>query len=184
MFTKILLRRDYSWNWSANNSLLSPGEIGFELDTGKFKWGVDDGETSNYWNDLNYYVIQTSAPRLQNAVLISLTNDVSGSAYFDGSQNIYIPVTLNKDIMINWSNVYQKPDPLIQITGDVEGHGYLNQLDSCSIVASISHAMSRYLVWSGISNIPSPTITLTGDVSGSGIMNELGDVTIHVTINQ
>lgn len=50
MTTKIQLRRDTAANWTANNPTLAAGELGFELDTNKFKIGT--GSTA--WNDLNY----------------------------------------------------------------------------------------------------------------------------------
>jgi hypothetical protein len=43
-------RRGLSTEWQAGNPVLAPGEIGLELDTGKFKLG--DGITA--WNSLEY----------------------------------------------------------------------------------------------------------------------------------
>ena len=39
MSTKIQFRRDTAANWTANNPILSEGEMGLETDTGKFKVG-------------------------------------------------------------------------------------------------------------------------------------------------
>lgn len=50
MTVKIQSRRDTFLNWVSANSILSLGEIGFESDTGKFKFG--DGTTA--WIDLSY----------------------------------------------------------------------------------------------------------------------------------
>lgn len=183
MTTKILLRRDYSWNWSANNPELSPGEIGYELDTGKFKWGLNDGLNSNIWNELSYYSMTTTAQKLENSIKISLIGDITGSIFFDGSTDIELSTTLNNtNITINWDHIYQKPSPIVELLGDVIGHASFNNLDNLSITTSIATAMSTYLIWDNIQNIPSPTITLTGAVSGTGTMNKLGDVTIHVSL--
>lgn len=48
--TKILLRNDSASNWTTNNPTLAKGQIGVEIDTGKFKFG--DGTTP--WNSLSY----------------------------------------------------------------------------------------------------------------------------------
>lgn len=44
------LRRATASAWSSANPILSSGELGYELDTGKFK--VGDGATA--WNFLSY----------------------------------------------------------------------------------------------------------------------------------
>jgi hypothetical protein len=48
---QIQLRRDTAANWTSVNTLLAQGEVGLELDTGKFKIG--DGAT--HWTGLPYY---------------------------------------------------------------------------------------------------------------------------------
>jgi len=52
MAYRILLRRDTSANWSANNPVLASGEPGYETDTYRMKIG--DGTTQ--WLSLPYYV--------------------------------------------------------------------------------------------------------------------------------
>jgi hypothetical protein len=52
MSNKIQLRRDTSVNWIRVNPILSTGEPGYEIDTGKFKIG--NGTES--WNQLDYVV--------------------------------------------------------------------------------------------------------------------------------
>lgn len=53
--TKIQLRRGLSTEW-VSNTILAPGEIGFELDTGKFKIGATGLglTTGSNWGDLPY----------------------------------------------------------------------------------------------------------------------------------
>lgn len=48
--TRLQNRRGLSAEWQTGNPVLAPGEIGLELDTGKFKLG--NGITA--WNDLQY----------------------------------------------------------------------------------------------------------------------------------
>jgi Major tropism determinant N-terminal domain len=50
MAVKIQFRRDQSANWAAANPTLAEGELGLELDGGKFK--VGNGVAA--WNDLPY----------------------------------------------------------------------------------------------------------------------------------
>lgn len=50
MSVQVQFRRGTAAQWTAANSLLAQGELGLELDTGKFKLG--DGVT--YWNSLAY----------------------------------------------------------------------------------------------------------------------------------
>lgn len=50
MATKIQLRRDTAANWSSANTVLSQGEIGYDLTNDRFKIG--DGSTA--WNSLGY----------------------------------------------------------------------------------------------------------------------------------
>jgi hypothetical protein len=51
MYT-LMLRRDYTGSWEAENPVLAPGEPGYEINTGSLKIG--DGYTS--WIDLPYFI--------------------------------------------------------------------------------------------------------------------------------
>lgn len=50
--TRILLRRDTPTGWASKNPVLGPGEMGYEIESGRLKIG--DGVTP--WNSLPYYV--------------------------------------------------------------------------------------------------------------------------------
>jgi hypothetical protein len=50
--TKIQLRRGTASEWTAANPTLSSGELGFEVDTGKFKIG----NNSSVWASLDYFL--------------------------------------------------------------------------------------------------------------------------------
>jgi hypothetical protein len=90
----IQLRRDSSDNWVASNPTLSAGEMGFELDTNRFKFG--DG--SKTWNQLDYRKTHIAAgctitnPSItainQPTGLQIATNDITAVLYdnanFDG----------------------------------------------------------------------------------------------------
>lgn len=57
MAIRIQLRKDTSGNWSSNNPLLYPGEMGIETDTGKFKIGpaVTAPTVGTAWNSISTY---------------------------------------------------------------------------------------------------------------------------------
>ena len=118
MANRIQLRRGGAQEWANSNPTLAQGELGIELDTGRFKIG--DGVTA--WNTLRYErpvestsstantLVQrdadgnfaagtitatlignaSTASRLSSSRQIQLSQDITGSAVFDGSQNITI----------------------------------------------------------------------------------------------
>ena len=122
MANRIQLRRGGAQEWANSNPTLAQGELGIELDTGRFKIG--DGVTA--WNTLRYErpvesisntantLVQRDADgnfaagtitstlignastssRLASARQISLADDIQGSAIFDGSANITINTSL------------------------------------------------------------------------------------------
>jgi hypothetical protein len=51
MADRIQLRRDTAANWTAVNPTLAQGEVGYEANTGQFKFG--DGATA--WTGLSYF---------------------------------------------------------------------------------------------------------------------------------
>ena len=123
MANRIQLRRGNGQEWQNSNPILAQGELGIELDTGRFKIG--DGVTP--WNTLRYErpiestsntantLVQrdndgnfsaatitatvignaSTASRLASSRQIQLIGDVGGSQIFDGSENISISSTLN-----------------------------------------------------------------------------------------
>lgn len=83
-------RRGDAATWTSQNPTLAEGELGLELDTGKFKWG--DGSTA--WNDLAY-IGGGSAPAL---TVVALTGPTTHSAV-DG-EFIIADVT-SGDVVVN-----------------------------------------------------------------------------------
>jgi hypothetical protein len=57
MTLRIQLRRDTASNWTANNPILLPGELGIEIDTLKFKIG-----TGQRWNAITSYAFNPGQP--------------------------------------------------------------------------------------------------------------------------
>ena len=122
MANRIQLRRGGAQEWANSNPTLAQGELGVELDTGRFKIG--DGVTA--WNSLRYErpiestsntantLVQRDADgnfqagtvtatvignastssRLASTRQIQLTDDVTCSGVFDGSANLTLNATL------------------------------------------------------------------------------------------
>ena len=122
MANRIQLRRGGAQDWANSNPTLAQGELGIELDTGRFKIG--DGVTA--WNTLRYErpvestsntantLVQRDADgnfsagtitstiignastssRLASARQLTLSDDIVGSGVFDGSANLTISTGL------------------------------------------------------------------------------------------
>ena len=122
MANRIQLRRGGAQEWANANPTLAQGELGIELDTGRFKIG--DGVTA--WNSLRYErpiestsntantLVQrdadgnfsagtitstlignaSTASRLASTRQIQLAQDLTGSGLFDGSANLSINAEL------------------------------------------------------------------------------------------
>ncbi len=122
MANRIQLRRGGAQEWANSNPTLAQGELGIELDTGRFKIG--DGVTA--WNTLRYErpvesvtntantLVQrdadgnfaagtvtatlignaSTAARLASARQIQLAQDITASGVFDGSANLNLNAEL------------------------------------------------------------------------------------------
>ena len=122
MANRIQLRRGGAQEWANSNPTLAQGELGIELDTGRFKIG--DGVTA--WNTLTYErpvestsntantLVQRDADgnfaagtitatvignastssRLASTRQVQLSSDVLGTGVFDGSQNLNLVSSL------------------------------------------------------------------------------------------
>jgi hypothetical protein len=95
MAIRIQLRRDSSSNWSTNNPLLYPGEMGIETDTGKFKIGpaVTAPTVGTAWNSIASYVNVTPSgltSALGDYVLSEDVNVKGGLVQMDNNGNALI----------------------------------------------------------------------------------------------
>ena len=93
MATKIQIRRDTAANWEATNPVLSQGEPGHEIDTGKVKYGngTSDWRTLAYDNDF----VSTPADGVNDNKWRVV--EVKGYKEFDyvtaGHKKVHIPIT-------------------------------------------------------------------------------------------
>jgi hypothetical protein len=93
----MLQRRDTAANWQSNNPTLKNGELGFETDTGAYKFG--DGATA--WNSLGYQL----APRrsASTTVTVAAGGTNTGTLVLDTSDVVY-SVTVDKACWLRFYN--------------------------------------------------------------------------------
>ena len=95
MAVRIQLRRDTSSNWSTNNPVLRPGEVGIETDTLKFKIGpaVIAPAIGTAWNSITVYanVVPSDLNTTLNGYLETGDLGVTVAELVDGA--LYVPST-------------------------------------------------------------------------------------------
>ena len=103
MAVKLQLRRGTAAQWSAANPLLAEGEMGVELDTGKFKVG----NGINRWNQIEY-TTNFGNQDVQNSVLNFLTSSTGAVTwlYNTGTNQLASSVALS-----SLSDVYFMTNP-------------------------------------------------------------------------
>ncbi len=107
-----------------------------------------------------------SATYLTQLAASALYIPVSASYEFlrqDVASATYLPITGS----VNWSNIVDKPDPVITLNGDVSGVGTIVDVTTASITVTIEKDFS---------------LTFTGDVTGTGTVNNLGSASIALTV--
>jgi Major tropism determinant N-terminal domain len=107
MAVRIQLRRDTASNWSQNNPILRPGEVGIETDTLKFKIGpaVVSPAIGTAWNSISGYanVTPTSLSNsLTSYILAADQGKAGGPAELDANGDLLVPeneiILWNKDL--------------------------------------------------------------------------------------
>ena len=102
---KIQLRRDTAANWTSADPTLSSGEIGFETDTNKFKFG--DGATA--WASLSYFESGSGDLTYQTPLTVSTT--FSGTK--KGLNNVYPVNSASNTVMTIDKGTYAENDVII-----------------------------------------------------------------------
>ena len=93
-------RRDTAANWTSNDPVLEDGQLGYETDTGKWKWG--DGATA--WTALAY------APASE-AAIASLTDSTGGTP--DGTLDAISGSGADAGINKNFAELHAKLDAVL-----------------------------------------------------------------------
>ena len=107
----------------------------------------------------------STASKLATARTISLTGDASGSASFDGSANISIPVTIANDSHTHATSASSNATTNLTITAG-------------GTTATVADLYATYADQLRTAR----TISLTGDVTGSTSFNGTGNVSIAATV--
>lgn len=107
----------------------------------------------------------SSASKLATARTITLTGDASGSANFDGSANISIPVTIANDSHTHATSASSNATINLTITAG-------------GTTATVADLYATYADQLRTAR----TISLTGDVTGSTSFNGTGNVSINATV--
>ena len=119
MAVRIQLRRDTASNWSTNNPVLRPGEVGIETDTLKFKIGptVTAPDIGTAWNSITAYANVTStglSNSLSDYILAADQGTPGGPAELDSNGNLIIPedsITLWNDAAYNYITTLTATEP-------------------------------------------------------------------------
>ncbi len=150
MANRIQLRRGGAQEWANSNPTLAQGELGIELDTGRFKIG--DGVSA--WNSLRYErpvestsntantLVQrdadgnfaagtitstlignaSTATRLASTRQIQLSGDIQGSGVFDGSTNLNLVTTLELiSTLPHYDGTAESSATYTKVTVDAQG---------------------------------------------------------------
>lgn len=126
MATKIQVRRDTAANWTANNPVLSSGEIGFVTDENKMKLG--NGSTA--WNSLSY--LQGAESGVTS--LVGTANEVEVSAS-SGAVTISLPSTINANTTGTAASLTTART--IALSGDISGSASFDGSASVNITTAI-----------------------------------------------
>jgi hypothetical protein len=119
MAVRIQLRRDTASNWSTNNPVLRPGEVGVETDTLKFKIGpsVTAPAIGTAWNSITAYANITPtglSNSLGNYILSADQGTSGGPAELDSNGDLIVPensVILWNDDAYTYSTTLTATEP-------------------------------------------------------------------------
>lgn len=159
---RISLRNDLASTWESTNPVLIKGEMGVEIDTGKFKFG--DGAKT--WNQLNYAAsssvqVITTAPTTQD------TGEIGSIAVDTTTDKVYILVdnTTNANI---WKEISTDGS-------GGEGSSYVLPVASSTVLGGVKIGKNINVATDGtisienveFDNIESSSVTIGSTTSGN-----------------
>jgi hypothetical protein len=128
MAARIQIRRDFANNWTTNNPILTEGELGYELDTGKLK--VGDGV--KVWNTLNYFQ--------ETVNYTDVVDPPTNLSYFNNDVGYLTPDTpagsITTGLINNWNTSFS--------WGNHAVAGYLTTSLASSTYLTIANAANNY----------------------------------------
>ncbi len=183
--TIIQHKRGLSTNWAASDPILSVSEIGYEIDTGKFKIG--DGES--LWSALPYFSATSETTVVSGGGSGTLTS--VGLIVPTGLTVSNSPLTADGDITIAYDTGYSIPLDSSQTNwdtayswGDHSLAGYVTSFSETDTLSSVTGRGATTNTAISITNNTSSTNTTTGALKvtgGVGIQENLnvgGNLTV------
>lgn len=170
MATKIQLRRDTSTNWTANNPVLSSGEVAFSTDLGKIKMG---NGTAN-WVDLPYIHL---TPAEASSLYQPLDSDLTAIAGLSASATGYAKKTGEGTWTVD-------SDYVASISGTE------NEVEVSASTGNITIGLPSTINANTTGNAATATslqtartISLGGDLSGSASFDGTSNITISASVD-
>ena len=170
MATKIQLRRDTSTNWTANNPVLSSGEVAFSTDLGKIKIG---NGTAN-WIDLPYIHL---TPAELSSSYQPLDSDLTAIAALSASATGYAKKTGGGTWTVD-------SDYVASLSGTA------NEVEVSASTGSITLSLPSTINANTTGNAATATalqtartISLGGDLSGSASFDGTSNITITASVD-
>lgn len=168
MSTEIRFKRGTAAAWTSANTVLGPGEIGYETDTGRTK--VGDGSTA--WNSLNYNFLTVADIDVDGASLNQILR-------YDGSQ--FTPsssVSLSKVFMtgtVDSNTVVATKQYVDQVSAGLNWHQAVRLATAAVLPNSPSYANGSADESSGTGIGATLTATTVGRLSVDGTNANNGD---------
>jgi hypothetical protein len=155
MSTNIKLKRSAIQGKVPTTADLDLGELAINTFDGKLFMKKDDGTED---------IVDVTSGGFTDQQLLNQIKNVDGTGsgldadLLDGQEGTYY---------LDWTNVTNKPDPTVTLTGAVTGSATMTDLGSISIATTAT---------------ADPTLTINGDASGSATFTNLGNATLSLTI--
>lgn len=184
MSMEIRLRRGLAAQWTSANTVLGPGEAGYETDTRKLKIG--DGSTA--WNSLPYFIGNLPGGSLNDLGDVTITDAANGDFLrWNGTAWVNDAVNLGTDTIGNYvvdiasgTGVTVSHTPGEASTASISIGQAVGTSSSVTFAAVTAPLIGNADTASQLAT--SRVIALSGDVTGSVSFNGSSSVDIATTI--
>lgn len=177
MPTKIQLRRGTAAQWTAANTILAAGELGYETDTQSFKIG--DGTTA--WTTLSYASVSTtSLTSAVNSAIAAQKNAPNGIASLDANAKLASGLVTSTVSSATTQTTTSATDALLANMTLTPQSGTYLVMFNCTTSHSANGATTTFSVYSGGTQVTDSIRTLA---RGNASMTVIGSTTATVTVN-
>lgn len=193
MAAKIQIRRDTAANWTSNNPTLSNGEMGYETDTNKLKFGngSDNWTTLGYFGatvDLSAYATESDTQLWVNSQgFLTAHQDISGKSDTGHTHQTFEILGLNSSLSskAEATSVYTKTesDALYATTSYVDGQVFSGMMkdvgDNITDLGNVSGTISM-----DYNSGTQFKLTASGNLTFSGVSNMSSGDSVVLDITQ